>query len=133
MYFAIILNLLRARTGVYSFYVDARDGRPVAFHVQGHNVVLGGSHTDDYWLGTFSGLSCTRLQFASLSPSGKFVSILTSCRYESHESLANSLHVARMFNIRFLSEAFMHLFVSLSTNIPPFSALATQTICKLTA
>lgn len=37
-------------SGTYTFYVDASTGRPVAFHAQGHNVVVGGSHTDDYWL-----------------------------------------------------------------------------------
>ena len=35
--------------GTYSFYVDARNGSPVRLHMKmGHNVVLGGSHYDEY-------------------------------------------------------------------------------------
>jgi hypothetical protein len=37
-------------TGKYTFYVDAATGAPVTFKMQGHNAVLGGSHSDEYWM-----------------------------------------------------------------------------------
>lgn len=37
-------------SGTYTFYRDYSTGRPVAFHMEGHNVINGGSHVDEYWL-----------------------------------------------------------------------------------
>lgn len=37
-------------SGKYSFYVNAQTGAPVTFHMQGHNVVIGGSHVDEYFM-----------------------------------------------------------------------------------
>lgn len=36
--------------GIYTLYVDASDNRPVRFHYVGHNVMLGGSHLDEYYI-----------------------------------------------------------------------------------
>ena len=36
--------------GSYDFYVDEKSGLPVAFYMKGHNVAVGGSHLDEYWL-----------------------------------------------------------------------------------
>ncbi|OQS02482.1 cathepsin, cysteine protease family C01A [Thraustotheca clavata] len=38
----------QARLGVYTLYVDAETNEPVRFHYIGHNVMLGGSHMDEY-------------------------------------------------------------------------------------
>lgn len=38
-------------SGSYQFFVNANDGTPVTFRAQfGHNVVVGGSHVDEYWM-----------------------------------------------------------------------------------
>ncbi len=40
----------RGYSGDYTFYVNAENGMPVALYTVGHNVLLGGSHTDEYWM-----------------------------------------------------------------------------------
>jgi C1A family cysteine protease len=37
-------------SGQYVFYVNAKNGKPVQFHMYGHNVAVGGSHVDEYIL-----------------------------------------------------------------------------------
>lgn len=36
--------------GNYTFYVDAKTGQPVRFHMIGHNVFNGGSHLEEYYV-----------------------------------------------------------------------------------
>ncbi|KDO29683.1 hypothetical protein SPRG_05635 [Saprolegnia parasitica CBS 223.65] len=40
----------QGRLGVYTLYVDVDTNEPVRFHYIGHNVMLGGSHMDEYIL-----------------------------------------------------------------------------------
>jgi hypothetical protein len=56
-------------TGTYKFYVRGDNGQPVSFRaVNGHNVVLGGSHYDTYYLDYISVNKIARLDDYHLQP-----------------------------------------------------------------
>jgi hypothetical protein len=97
-------------TGVYSFYVDARDGRPVAFHAKGHNVVVGGSHTDDYWLGAYPCLSLSIYPSIFLSFSVfLYLPLFLSLSLSVSLSLSHT-HTHTLYHSITLSVSFTHLY-----------------------
>ena len=55
-------------SGVYTFFVNAQDGTPVTFSMRGHNVLVGDSHVDEYWMDYLSVISLENVDDFLFSP-----------------------------------------------------------------